>query len=124
LHWVLLPTKPHNRTLFFGSTLKHGRHFDYWNQHLNMRMCVCHLDYHETGLCCRLVIHIENLLCPLQLFYFHLWPIYWLSSITPLIPLKYSVFSLHTILTINRNYFSKRHYQTGICHGATVMFSV
>jgi hypothetical protein len=25
---------------------------------------------------CYLVIHIENLLHPLQLFYFHLWPIY------------------------------------------------
>jgi hypothetical protein len=25
------------------------------------------------------VIHIENLLCPLYLFYFHLWHIYWLS---------------------------------------------
>jgi hypothetical protein len=59
-----------NGTLLFGSThFKHGRHFDYWNQPLNMRMCVCYL-----------VIYIENLLHPLQLFYFHLWPIYWLSS--------------------------------------------
>jgi hypothetical protein len=44
-----------------------------------MNMRVCYLDCHEAGLCCYLVIHIENLLRPLQLFYFHLWPIYWLS---------------------------------------------
>jgi hypothetical protein len=45
LHWVLLPIKTHNRTLLFYSTLlKHGRHFDYWNQSLNMSMRVCHLD--------------------------------------------------------------------------------
>jgi hypothetical protein len=44
-------------------------------------MCVCYLDCHEAGLCCYLVIHIENLLRPLQLFYFHLWPAYWLSLV-------------------------------------------
>jgi hypothetical protein len=38
-----------------------------------MRTGVCYLDCHEAGLCCYLVIHIENLLRPLQLFYFHLW---------------------------------------------------
>jgi hypothetical protein len=32
-----------------------------------------------TGLCCYIVIHIENLLRQLQLFYFYLWPVYWLS---------------------------------------------
>jgi hypothetical protein len=74
--------KTHNRTLLFGSVhLKHGRHFDYWNQSMNECMRVCYLDCHEAGLCCCLVIHIECLLCPLQLFYFHLWPIYWLSLI-------------------------------------------
>jgi uncharacterized membrane protein len=68
------PQKTHNRTLIFGSTLlKHGRHFDYWNQPLNIRMRVCCLDSHEGGLCCYLVTLIENLLRPLQLFYFHLW---------------------------------------------------
>jgi hypothetical protein len=41
-------------------------------------MCVSYLNCHEAGLCCYLVIRIENLLCPLRLFYFHLWPIYWL----------------------------------------------
>jgi hypothetical protein len=62
----------HNRILFFGIILlKHGRHFYYWNQPLNMLMRVCYLDWHEVGLCCYLVIHIVNLLRPLQLFYFH-----------------------------------------------------
>jgi hypothetical protein len=46
-----------------------------------MRMHVCYLDCHEAELCCCLVIHTENLLCPLQMFYFHLWPIYWLSLV-------------------------------------------
>jgi hypothetical protein len=77
---VILPTKTHNKTLLFGSTiLKHGRHFDYWNQPLNMRQRVCCLDFHVAGLCCYLVMHIEDLLRPLQPFYFHLWLIYWLS---------------------------------------------
>jgi hypothetical protein len=66
------PLKKHNRTLLFSHTiLKHGRHFDYWNQPLNMR--ICYLDCHEAELCYYLVIHIENLLCPSQMFYFHLW---------------------------------------------------
>jgi hypothetical protein len=43
-----------------------------------MRMCVCYLYCHETGLCCYLVIDIETLLRPLQLFYFRLWSVYWL----------------------------------------------
>jgi hypothetical protein len=56
LHWVLLPKKRNTRTLIFGITLqKHGHHFDYWNQLLNMRMRVCFLDCHEAGLCCYLV---------------------------------------------------------------------
>jgi hypothetical protein len=75
------PQKKHNRTLLLGSILiKHGRHFDYWNQPLNIGMRVCYLDGHEVGLCCYLVIHTENLLHALQLFYFHLWHIYWLPS--------------------------------------------
>jgi hypothetical protein len=45
---------------------------------MNMRMRVYYLDCQEGGLCCYLVIHIENLIHPLQPFYFHLWPIYWL----------------------------------------------
>jgi hypothetical protein len=65
--------------LLFGDTLlKHCRHFGHWNNPLNVRMRVCYLDCHEGGLCCYLVIHVENLLRPLQLFYFHLRSIYWL----------------------------------------------
>jgi hypothetical protein len=52
---------------------------DYWNQPLNMR--ICYLDCYEAGLCCYLVIYIGNLLSQLQLFYFNLWPIYWLSLV-------------------------------------------
>jgi hypothetical protein len=86
LHLVLLPPPPsqktHNRTLLLDSTiLKHGRHFYYWNQHLNMSMRFCYLDYHDSGLCCYILIHIENLLRPLQLLYFNLWPNYWFSLI-------------------------------------------
>jgi hypothetical protein len=72
-----------NQTLLFGSTvLRRGRHFDYWNRPLNMRMRVYYLDSHDAGLCCYLANYIENLLHPLQLFYFHLWPIYWLSLVS------------------------------------------
>jgi hypothetical protein len=82
LHWVLLHTKTHNIPLLSGGTLlKHGRHFDYWNRPLNMRIRVCYLDCDEAGVCCYLVLRIENLLRPLQLFSFHLWPIYWLSLV-------------------------------------------
>jgi hypothetical protein len=83
LHWVIFALREtQNRTLLFGITLlKHGRHFDYWNQPLNMRMRINYLDCHEAGLCCYLVIHIENLLRPLQLFCLHLWSIYWLSLV-------------------------------------------
>jgi hypothetical protein len=68
LYWVLSPSPPktHNIRLLFGSTfLKHDRHFDYWKQPMNLRMRVCYLGCHETGLCYYLVIHIENLLRPL-----------------------------------------------------------
>jgi hypothetical protein len=76
------PQKMHNRQVLSGCTLlKHSRHFDYWNQLLNMDMCICYLDCHEAGLCCYLLILIENLLHPLQLFYFHLWPVYWLCLV-------------------------------------------
>jgi hypothetical protein len=42
---------------------------------------ICYLPCHEAGLCCYLVICLENLLHTLQLIYFHLWPIYWLSFV-------------------------------------------
>jgi hypothetical protein len=61
------------KLLFYSKILKYCHHFYYWNQPLNMCMRVCYLDCHEAGLCCCLVIHTENLLHPLQLFYFHLW---------------------------------------------------
>jgi hypothetical protein len=60
----------------------HGRRFDYWNKPLNMRMRVCYLYCCEGGLCCYLVIQTENVLRPLQLFYFHLWPTYWLALVS------------------------------------------
>jgi hypothetical protein len=67
--WIVsfYPQKTQNITLLFVSILL---------KRPNMRMHVCYLDCHETGLCCYLVIHIKNLLHPLQLFYFHLSPIY------------------------------------------------
>jgi hypothetical protein len=72
----------HNRTLLFSSILfKHGRHFGCWNQPLNVCMCICYLDCHKAGLCHYLVIQIENVLHQLQLFYFHLWTVYWLSLV-------------------------------------------
>jgi hypothetical protein len=59
--------KNHNGTLLFGSILlKHGRHFDHWNQPLNMRNVRL-----IPRLCCYLVIHIQNLVRPLQLFYYY-----------------------------------------------------
>jgi hypothetical protein len=73
LHWSPFAHKNAQQKLFFG-ILEHRRHYYYWNQPLNMRMRVCYLDCHEAGLCCYLVIPIENQLHPLQLFYFHLWP--------------------------------------------------
>jgi hypothetical protein len=81
LHSVLLTTKTHNRTLLFGSILlKHGRHLDYWNQSLNMRIRACYLHCHEAD-CAATKWYIGNLLRPLELFYFYLWPIYWLSLV-------------------------------------------
>jgi hypothetical protein len=85
LHLVLSSTKKkYKRMLLFSwILLKQGRHFDYWNQPLNIRMCGCYLDCHEAGLCSYLLILIENILRQLQLFYFNLWPIYWLSLEVP-----------------------------------------
>jgi hypothetical protein len=39
------PQNTHDLTLLFGITLKRARHFDYWKQHVNMRirMRVCYL---------------------------------------------------------------------------------
>jgi hypothetical protein len=81
LHWVLLPTKKHKTEHFFSVVHSSSSlHFDFWNQPLKMCMRVCYPDLrHGAGLCCYLVTHLGNLLCPFRLFYFHLWHIYWLS---------------------------------------------
>jgi hypothetical protein len=43
--------------VFFGrGLLKYGRHVDYWNQPLNMRIRVCYLHCNESGLRCYLMI--------------------------------------------------------------------
>jgi hypothetical protein len=61
LHRVLLPAKTHSRALLFSDTpLKHGCHFDHWNQPLNICMCICYLDCLEAGLCCYLLMHIKK----------------------------------------------------------------
>jgi hypothetical protein len=57
-------------------------------------MHVCYLGCHEAGLCCYLLTHIENLLRPLQLFYFHLWPIYSPSYVFILKPSLHEDFSV------------------------------
>jgi hypothetical protein len=81
-YWVPLPTKMHKRMLLFGTIpLKHGRQFDYRNPPLDMGMRVCFLNCHAAGLFCYLDIHIEIILRPLRLFYFHLRNIYWHSLI-------------------------------------------
>jgi hypothetical protein len=74
LYWVLLPTKyaQQNADLRQYSP-QTWLSFYYWNQPLNIWMYICCLDCHEAELCCHLVMQIENLLHPLQLFYFHLW---------------------------------------------------
>jgi hypothetical protein len=79
LHRVLLPTNNAQENAALCTLLKHGCHFDYWNQTLNMDLC--YLDCYEPGMCCYLTIHVENLLHPLQRFYFHLYSIYWLSLV-------------------------------------------
>jgi hypothetical protein len=37
--------KTHYWLLVFGNILKQSRHFDYWNEPLNMRMLVCYLEF-------------------------------------------------------------------------------
>jgi hypothetical protein len=70
LHWVLLLTNTHNWTLLLGRSLPNT---------------VAILTT-ETSLWTSWTVLLpsdtmENLLRLLQLFYFHLWPIYWLSLV-------------------------------------------
>jgi hypothetical protein len=75
LHWVLLPTKKRRTTERCSSVIHSSSTVAILTTETSL------LDCYEDGLCCYLVIHIENLLRPLQLFYFHLWPIYRLSLV-------------------------------------------
>jgi hypothetical protein len=81
LHWVLLPTK--NVPKRCSSVIHSSSTVAILTTKTSLWTCACkcYLDCHEAGLCCYLLIHIENLLYPLQLFYFHLCPIYWLFLI-------------------------------------------
>jgi hypothetical protein len=73
------PQKTHNRTLLFGSIISST--VAILTTETIPWTCVCYLDCHEAGLCCYVVVHIGNMLHPLQLFYFHLLPIYWFSLV-------------------------------------------
>jgi hypothetical protein len=73
-----------------------------------MRVRFSYLDCHEAGLCCYLAIHIENLLHPLQLFYFHLRPIYWLflvddydfgEGVSVVLQFRYLSMKLHGVMS-------------------------
>jgi hypothetical protein len=77
------PQKMYNRMLLFGCTSSSTVAILTTKTSLWTWTCTCtSVDCHEAGLCCYLVIHIENLSsCPLQLLYFHLWPVYWLSLV-------------------------------------------
>jgi hypothetical protein len=76
ISFALSPFSPQKRTTERCFLVLHSWSINYWNQPLNMIMCVCYIDCDEAGLCCTLLIHLENLLHPLQLFYFLLRPIY------------------------------------------------
>jgi hypothetical protein len=80
-----------NRTLLFGSILKHGRHFDYWNRHLNLHMRLYYLDC-QAGLCCYLVMHIETDYVYYNCFASITWPMYWLSLILGVSSQKIALF--------------------------------
>jgi hypothetical protein len=74
------PQNPHNRRLLFGSTLlKHGRHFGYWNQPLNMRISYLGLSWSwavmPTSDIYRKPITSNTVVL------LNLWPIYWLSLV-------------------------------------------
>jgi hypothetical protein len=120
--------KTHNRTLFFGSMLlKHGRHFDYYNQLLSMRMLVFYLECNEAGICCYGLIHIENPLRPLQLFYFNLWHIYWLFLLRITLRFKWKgvcVPSLNALYRKPQNKFLSNLFTWSLQHFSIRMISL
>jgi hypothetical protein len=64
---LCIESSAHNRTMLFCSNnLKHGNHFFYWNQPLNMRTRVCYLDCHEARLCCYFVIRKSKKSIPVR----------------------------------------------------------
>jgi hypothetical protein len=83
LHLVLLPIK-NAQPNSFSAVIHTSSTINILTTHISLWTCACEsakLDCHEAGLCCYLVVHIENLQRTLQLFYYHLWSIYWLSII-------------------------------------------
>jgi hypothetical protein len=75
LHWVLLTTKKAQQNDSLRQYTPQAWS-PFWllkpaSKHAHARLLPW--DCHEAGLCCYLVIHIENFIRPLQLFYFHLW---------------------------------------------------
>jgi hypothetical protein len=88
LHWVRLPTKKKRTTEGCSSVVDSLGTIVILTTETSLWTCdcKCFLDSHGAGLCCYLVIQIENLLRRLQLFYFHLWPICWLSLVDIMSP--------------------------------------
>jgi hypothetical protein len=82
LHWVLLPTKSTiERCSWVVNT---SSMIAILTTETSLWTCACASvtwTVMKLGCAATLVIHIEKLLCQLQLFYFHLWSIYWLSLI-------------------------------------------
>jgi hypothetical protein len=72
LHWALLPTKnaQQNAVLRYHTPQALS---PFWLMKPAAKHVNAHLlsRRHEAGLCCYLVIHMETLLRPLQLFYFY-----------------------------------------------------
>jgi hypothetical protein len=88
LHWVLLPTKNAQQ----NATLRPQARSSFWlltpgSEHAHASL-LPRLPRSWTVLLPN-DIYIENLLRPLQLFYFHLWPIYLLSLVYEVAVLKH-----------------------------------
>jgi hypothetical protein len=74
LQWVLLPTKNKRTTERCCLVVHSSRTVAILTTEASLWKCACYLDCLDAGLC-------YYLLRPLQLFYFHLCPIYWLSLV-------------------------------------------